>query len=171
MQKTRFDPGCRKILWRRAWQTTLVFLPGDFHGKKSLAGYSPQGHKEVDTTERLTLSLSFTFRVSLEQSLFCGYVNLTSDDSRTRVLFSLTGGNVNMCELWKLFGLCFLVLLFQASWNVTPLILRSFLSQRFKNVPLPISRAFLLLISLFATCYHADFSILSLPELSPLSLT
>ena len=125
----------------------------------------------MDTTERLTLSLSFTFRVSLEQSLFCGYVNLTSDDSRTRVLFSLTGGNVNMCELWKLFGLCFLVLLFQASWNVTPLILRSFLSQRFKNVPLPISRAFLLLISLFATCYHADFSILSLPELSPLSLT
>ena len=147
MQKTVFDPWFRKSLWRRAWQTTLVFLPGDFHGKKSLAGYSLQGHKELDTTERLTLSFSFTFR-GLEQSLFCGYVNLTSDDSMTRVLFSLTGGNVNMCELWRLFGLCSLVLLFQASWNVTPLILRSFLSQRFKNVPLPISRAFFLLISL-----------------------
>ena len=89
----------------------------------------------------------------------------------TRVLFSLTGGNVNMCELWKLFGLCFLVLLFQASWNVTPLILRSFLSQRFKNVPLPISRDHSLLISLSATCCHAYFIIPSLPELSPLSST
>ena len=102
----------------------------------------------------LRLSLSFTFRVSLEQTLFCDYINLTSDDSMTRVLFSLTGGNVNMCELWKLFGLCFLVLLFQASWNVTPLILRSFLSQRFRNVPLPISRALCNMLS--CRFYHSQ---------------
>ena len=37
--------------WRRKWQPTPVFLPGRFHGQKSLAGYSPQGHKESDTTE------------------------------------------------------------------------------------------------------------------------
>ena len=36
-----------------------VFLPGESHGQRSLAGYSPRGHKESDTTERLTLSLSF----------------------------------------------------------------------------------------------------------------
>ena len=34
-----------------------VFLPGESHGERSLVGYSPQGHKESDTTEQLTLSL------------------------------------------------------------------------------------------------------------------
>ena len=36
-----FDPWVGKILWRRAWQPTPVFLPGESHGQKSLAGYSP----------------------------------------------------------------------------------------------------------------------------------
>ena len=31
--------------WRRAWQPTPVFLPGEYHGQRSLAGYSPQGHR------------------------------------------------------------------------------------------------------------------------------
>ena len=35
-----------KILWRREWLPTSVFLPGEFHGQRSLAGYSPWGHKE-----------------------------------------------------------------------------------------------------------------------------
>ena len=38
---------------RRAWQPTPVFLPGEFHGEKSLAGYSPWCHKESDMTEQL----------------------------------------------------------------------------------------------------------------------
>ena len=38
-------------------QPTLVFLPGEFHGQRSLAGYSPQGHKELSTAEQLTLLL------------------------------------------------------------------------------------------------------------------
>ena len=33
------------------WQPTPVFLPGEFHGQRSLAGYSPWGHKESDMTE------------------------------------------------------------------------------------------------------------------------
>ena len=37
--------------WKRAWQPTPVVLPGESHGQRSLAGYSPQGHKESDTTE------------------------------------------------------------------------------------------------------------------------
>ena len=45
-----FDPWVRKIPWRRI-QPTPVFLPGEFHGKRSLAGYSPWGHKELDTTD------------------------------------------------------------------------------------------------------------------------
>ena len=32
-----------------------VFLPGEFHGQRSLAGYTPWGHKELDMTEQLTL--------------------------------------------------------------------------------------------------------------------
>ena len=54
MQKTRraeFDSWVRKILWRGKWQPTPVFLPGEFHGQTSLAGYSPWGCKESDTTE------------------------------------------------------------------------------------------------------------------------
>ena len=39
--------------WRRAWQPTLVFLPGESHGQKSLVGYSPWGRKELDMTLRL----------------------------------------------------------------------------------------------------------------------
>ena len=39
----------------------LVFLPGKSHGQRSLAGYSPWGHKESDMTERLILSLLLTF--------------------------------------------------------------------------------------------------------------
>ena len=45
MQETR-DPWVGKIPWRREWQSTPVFLPGEFHGQRSLAGYSPWGCKE-----------------------------------------------------------------------------------------------------------------------------
>ena len=39
-----------KVLWRMKWLPTPVFLPGKSHGQRSLAGYSPQGHKELDVT-------------------------------------------------------------------------------------------------------------------------
>ena len=48
-----FDPWVGNIPWRRKWQPTLVFLPGESLGWRSLAGYSPRGYKELDTTERL----------------------------------------------------------------------------------------------------------------------
>ena len=37
--------------WRRKWQPTPVFLPGESQGQRSLAGHGPQGHGESDTTE------------------------------------------------------------------------------------------------------------------------
>ena len=46
-----FNPWVRKIPWRRAWQPTLVFLPGKSHGQMSLVGSSPWGHKKSDMTE------------------------------------------------------------------------------------------------------------------------
>ena len=45
-----FDPRIGKIPWRRKWQPTPV-LPGESHGQRSLAGYSPRGDKESDITE------------------------------------------------------------------------------------------------------------------------
>ena len=51
-----FDPCVRKIPWRRKWLPTPAFLPGESHGQRSLVGYSLWGHKDLDTTERLTFS-------------------------------------------------------------------------------------------------------------------
>ena len=45
-----FDPWVRKIPWRRAWQPTPVFLPGEFHGQRSLAGCNLWCCKELDMT-------------------------------------------------------------------------------------------------------------------------
>ena len=42
-----FNPWVRKILWKRNWQPTPVFLPGKCHGQRSLAGYGPWGLKRV----------------------------------------------------------------------------------------------------------------------------
>ena len=46
-----FSPWVRKIPQRRKWQPSLVFLPGESHGQRSLVGYNPWGRKESDTTE------------------------------------------------------------------------------------------------------------------------
>ena len=40
-----FDPWVRKIPWKKKWQPDLVFLPGKFHGQRSLVGYSPWGRR------------------------------------------------------------------------------------------------------------------------------
>ena len=57
MQETWVQPWVGKILWRREWLTTPVFLPGEFHGQRCLVNYSPWGHKGLGTSEQLTLSL------------------------------------------------------------------------------------------------------------------
>ena len=50
-----FGPSVGKIPWRRKWQPTPAFLPTEFHGQRSLAGYSPWGLKESDTSEWLSI--------------------------------------------------------------------------------------------------------------------
>ena len=49
------DPGFNlwigNITWRKGWQPTPAFLPGESHGQTSLVGYSPWGRKELDMTE------------------------------------------------------------------------------------------------------------------------
>ena len=51
--RREFNPWDRKIPWRRAWQCTPVFLPGESHGPRILVGYSPWGRKESDMIEQL----------------------------------------------------------------------------------------------------------------------
>ena len=50
-KRHEFDTWVGKIPWGRKWQPTPLFLPGKFHGQKSLGAYSPWGHKESDMTE------------------------------------------------------------------------------------------------------------------------
>ena len=46
LKRHGFDLWVGKIPWRRKWQLTSVFLPGKFHGHRSLVGYRPWGLKE-----------------------------------------------------------------------------------------------------------------------------
>ena len=60
IQETRFNPWVGKISWRREWQPTSVFLPGESHRQTSLVGYSPLAHTTLDTTEWPTLSFTLS---------------------------------------------------------------------------------------------------------------
>ena len=62
--RSGFNPWVRKITWRREWQDTPVFLPGESHGQRSLAGYIVHGVAKSQT--RLALSL-FTFTYCILQ--------------------------------------------------------------------------------------------------------
>ena len=61
-RRPRFDTLVRKSPWRRAWQPTPVFLPGEFTGQKSLAGYSPKN--KVFLITKVTIDSC---------KIFCGY--------------------------------------------------------------------------------------------------
>ena len=50
-RRLEFEPWVGKIPWRRKWQPTPVFLPGESHGQRSLVGYNQWGCKESDTIE------------------------------------------------------------------------------------------------------------------------
>ena len=58
MQEIRVQPLSWEDPLEKEMATIPVFLPGEFHGQRSLAGYSPWGLKELDTTDRLTVSLT-----------------------------------------------------------------------------------------------------------------
>ena len=73
-RRCELDPWVRNISWRRKWQPTPVFLPGESHGQRSLTGYSPWGCKELGATEQLTLSFTLhildSFAPDPEETLF-----------------------------------------------------------------------------------------------------
>ena len=63
--RPRVDPWVGKIPWGKDRLPTPVFLPGEFHGQRSLAGYSPWDSKELDTPEGIIFSLSSVYLLSL----------------------------------------------------------------------------------------------------------
>ena len=65
------DPSTGKSPWRRAWQPTPGFLPGESHGQRSLAGCSPRGCKESGMTERLSTAQLMWTNIYLI-CLWCG---------------------------------------------------------------------------------------------------
>ena len=75
IQETRVPVLGGKIPWRKEWQPTPVFLPEEFYGERSLAGYSPWGHKESDMTEHTRtiiylLGIVFQLNITRNQSLW-----------------------------------------------------------------------------------------------------
>ena len=51
MQETQVQSLGQEDPQRKEWRLTPIFVPGESHGQRSLAGYSPWGHKESDMTE------------------------------------------------------------------------------------------------------------------------
>ena len=66
--------------WRNKWQSTSVFLPGKFHGQRSLAGYSPWSGNESDTTER-------TYRVKVKSLSLCDPMDCSLPGSSIHGIF------------------------------------------------------------------------------------
>ena len=65
-----FNPQVGKIPWRRAWQSTPVFLPGESHGQRSLEASSPWGHTESDTSEATEHAHTHRVKNTLPSLLF-----------------------------------------------------------------------------------------------------
>ena len=91
----KFHPWVKKMPWRRGWLPTLVFLPGRFHGQRSLAGYSPWGCKESDTTELLTHTHTHTHTCARAHTQM-----LSGHDMRCPVIFSICSSDLPTALLY-----------------------------------------------------------------------
>jgi hypothetical protein len=64
-----FNPWVGKIPWKMEQLPIPVFWPGEYHGQRSQAGPSPWGHKELNTTEQLSLTVEF-FLYTIKRTYF-----------------------------------------------------------------------------------------------------
>ena len=105
-----FSPWVRKIPWRRAQQPTPVFLPGESHGQKSLVGYSPWGHRELNMTERLSTAWhiiltekNLSKQIQLLSSLSCLFKGIVIS---TFILTNFIYGEILFCCCLLVFMNC-----------------------------------------------------------------
>ena len=93
--RLEFYPWVRKIHWKKEWLSIPVFLPGEFHGQRSLASYSPWSCKESDTTEQPKVSLSLLYTDKMfythflhssqqSQQVYCNDIHLTDEDMKAQ---------------------------------------------------------------------------------------
>ena len=81
MQETWVRPLFGKILWRRAWQPTPVFLPGESHGQRTLVGYSPPGCKKTRQNYSTTRTKARRWRQKMYLPI-CWYLALKANSSQ-----------------------------------------------------------------------------------------
>ena len=91
-----FNSWVRKIPWRRKWLPPPLFLPGKFHRQRSLAGYSPWGLRESDTTEWLSFHASMCLCIHVWVFMFPLVV--WSNVSNSHDLLKMTVGFCPMKE-------------------------------------------------------------------------
>ena len=102
LQKWRrcgFDTQVGKIPWRRAWQPTPVFLPGESHRQKSLVGYSPQARKELDLTV-VTQHAKQLQLIVLSKFGPLGWVACLVIQSRAETVFKIAIFEVGASLMW-----------------------------------------------------------------------
>ena len=97
MQKTRVPSLTWEDPLEKRMATTPVFLLGEFQGQRSLAGYSPWGHKELDRTEWLTLSLSLSKCIVIHHILWITIWGRTWDFPLGLVSKSMKAFEVRRC--------------------------------------------------------------------------
>ena len=91
-RRCRFNPRVWKISWRRAWQPTPVFLHGEFHGQKSLVGYSPSSRKELDmlstedTTHHYYYYYKYYVEIGRQRFKLCSTI-LKSHEENQQIMF------------------------------------------------------------------------------------
>ena len=113
-KRLRFDPCIRKIPWSRKWQCTIVFLPGKFHRQRSLAGYSPRGHKSIwyDSATEQPYTGKRDYFLHLKDR---GTQNIGRSLSR-RLLQIQNVPNERTCWVWETqlcYSYCHLIILFK----------------------------------------------------------
>ena len=86
-----------KIPWRREWHPTPVFLPGESHGQGILVGYSPWSHKELDTAEKLTLTIPDILYYCTIQ----GWLNLWMQTHRYRGNLVMEGLTIHETQIFN----------------------------------------------------------------------
>ena len=95
-KRSRLDPWVRKISWRRAWQPTPVFLPGESHGQRSLVGYSPWDHKESDRTEHTRAYTRTHTQTFSQQQILSQKITKNCVPSKSRI--SKKQGRARSCQ-------------------------------------------------------------------------
>ena len=95
-----FDSRVWKIHWGRKWQPAPVFLPGKFHGQRSLAGYSPWGCKESDSTEHTCphTHIHSLLVILVSYSYLTKYHKLSALNLLSHIFFSLW---VQKSKFWQ----------------------------------------------------------------------